>query len=231
MYTDFCGLIPVPAVGLDHIQGAIYLLTFIDDYSRKTWVYPIKRRDHLYRIFDAWKAYVELTYQAKVKALRADNALEYKSLATRLRPSGVAVEFTVDYTPWQNGVAERMNRTIFSLVRSLLFESGLPDSFWGLAAMTAAYLRNRAPIGGSGKTPEEILTGSKPRVDHLRVFGCVAYAWQNRPHGKLDADAVKCIFIRYYKTERQYSLYDPARKAFIRASTVDFYEKERYPDL
>ena len=99
VHTDFCGPIPVPAVGPDHIQGAIYLLTFTDDYSRKTWVYPTKRRDHLYRIFDAWKAYVELTYQAKVKALRADNALEYKSLATRLRPSGVAVEFTVDYTP------------------------------------------------------------------------------------------------------------------------------------
>lgn len=129
VHTDFCGPIPVLAVGPDHIQGAIYLLTFTDDYSRKTWVYPTKRRDHLYRIFDAWKAYVELTYQAKVKALRADNALEYKSLATRLRPSGVAVEFTVDYTPWQNGVAERMNRTIFSLVRSLLFESSLPDSF------------------------------------------------------------------------------------------------------
>ena len=76
-------------------------------------------------------------------------------------------------TPQQNGVAERLNRTLVETVRSMLIDSKLPHKFWAEALSTATYLRNRSPTKAiEGMTPHEAWTKEKPQVEHLRVFGC-----------------------------------------------------------
>ena len=63
------------------------------------------------------------------------------------------------------------------MVRSMLADSEMPKSFWAEALATAVYLRNRSPtISVEGKTPYEAIYGEKPKVGHLRLFGCTAYS-------------------------------------------------------
>ena len=88
---------------------------------------------------------------------------------------GILHQKTTAYTPEQNGVAERLNRTIVEKVRAMLQEAGLPPYLWAEAANTACYLRNRSPAAGIEKTPFELFWGRKPSVGHLRTFGCTAF--------------------------------------------------------
>ena len=84
--------------------------------------------------------------------------------------------FSMPYTPQQNGVVERNNRTILDMTPAILKNKNLPKVFWGEAVSTAVYLLNRAPIKSlEGKTPYEGWTGRQPSVEHLKVFGCIVF--------------------------------------------------------
>jgi transposase InsO family protein len=106
----------------------------------------------------------------KVKKLRIDNGIEFCSheFKSYCKLEGIARHYIVPYTPQQNGVAERMNRTIISKARCI---------FWVEAASTACYLINRSPsIAIDKKTPIEVWSGSRADYSQLRIFGCTAYA-------------------------------------------------------
>ena len=115
----------------------------------------------------------------KLKALRTDNGGEFTSTEFNdyLKREGIRREFSVTKTPEQNGVAERLNRTLVESVRSMISDAKLPQKFWAEALSTAVYLRNRSPTKAvTGMTPYEAWSGEKPGVGHLRAFGCAAYA-------------------------------------------------------
>jgi len=97
--------------------------------------------------------------------------------ALYLTKEGIKHELTTPHTPQQNGVAERLNRTLIEGMRTMLADSKLPHRFWAEALSTAVYLRNRSPTKAlEGITPFEAWSGTKPDVSSLRVFGCSAYA-------------------------------------------------------
>ncbi len=226
IHTDFWGPFKVPT-----LDGDTYMLTFTDDYTRKAWVYLTKGRDRLRALFLQFKVYVELQIGKKIRAVRCDNAPEYRALgAQMLQDQGIQFEFTTAYTPEQNGVSERLNRTLTTLAKAMLLEAGLPSLFWGEAVLTACYLRNRTPIGPEGKTPEEAFSGKKPGIGHLRVFGCLAYAhvpFETRD--KMAPTAIRTCLIGYMPTARQYRLYDPKRAKVI-VSTAPNFKEDRYLD-
>ena len=115
----------------------------------------------------------------QLKALHIDNGGKYVSAEFKryLRKEGVRHELTIPKTPEQNGVAERMNRTLVKSVRSMLSHAKLPHKFWPEALSTAVYLQNLSPTKAvKGMTLFEAWTGEKPNVKHLRIFGCTAYA-------------------------------------------------------
>ena len=99
----------------------------------------------------------------------------------------------------QNGVAERLNRTLVEVSRSMLFDAKLSHSYWAEAVSTAVYLRKRCPTKAvDGVTPYEAWYGEKSTVEHLRVFGCDLYAHVPKDkRGKFDSKARKCILIVY----------------------------------
>ena len=183
------------------LGGAEYFLTFIDDRTHYTWVYVLKRKDEVFGCFLRWKALVEKSSGRKLKAIRTDNGGEYTSTMFEdyLKSEGIRHECTIPKTPEQNGVAERMNRTLVEAVRSMLTGARLSHEFWAEALATAVYLRNRSPTRAvKGMTPYEAWTTEKPTVAHLRVFGSVAYAHIPKDErGKLDPKAKKCIFVGY----------------------------------
>uniref|UniRef100_A0A1X7U0V5 Integrase catalytic domain-containing protein n=1 Tax=Amphimedon queenslandica TaxID=400682 RepID=A0A1X7U0V5_AMPQE len=92
---------------------------------------------------------------------------------------GIHHELTAPYSPAQNGVSERANRTLMESARAMMANAGLPQKYWAEAVSTAAYLKNKVPTRSVAekKTPYEKWYGRKPNVSHLRVFSCMAYAY------------------------------------------------------
>ena len=176
------------------LGGCHYYVSFIDDHTRKVWVY-------LFSHFKGFKAMVEKEKGMQIKVLRSDGGGEYFSeeFSDYLKEQGIQRKYSCRSTPQQNGVAERKNRHIAEVARAMLNEKKMPDYFWAEAVATAVYIMNRTPTAAvHGMTPEEKYTGRKPDISHLKVFGCIAYVHiPNERRTKLDPKAKKCIFIGY----------------------------------
>lgn len=165
----------------------------------------------------------------KLKTLRADNGLEFcnSEFENFCKQKRIVRHRTVRNTPKQNGVAERMNRTLMNKVRCLLISSGLAKGFWAEAVCTVACLINRSPsISVDLKTPQELWTGKPPDLSHIRVFGCVAHAHQTE--GRLDPRATKCVLLGYPEGVKGYRLWvlDGKSIKIINSMNVVFNESE-----
>ncbi|KAA0062924.1 retrotransposon protein, putative, Ty1-copia subclass [Cucumis melo var. makuwa] len=112
---------------------------------------------------------------------------------------------TVAYTLQQNGVAERMNRTLMERVRCMISEAKISENFWAEALATATYTVNRSPcVSIDMKTPEERWTGATPKLFNLKPFGCTAYVYIKQ--NKIEPRALKCMFIGYPDFVKGYKL-------------------------
>ena len=224
IHSDLWGASKVSTIG-----GANYFMSIIDDYSRKVWVYLLKTKDEAFGTFVKWKRLTENQTGLKVKKLRTDNGLEFCSAEFNdyCNKEGIARHHTVRSTPQQNGLAERMNRTLLERVRCMLKGAGLEKKFWGEAITTACYLINRCPSAAIDfKTPQEKWTGQAPNFDHLKVFGCIAYAHIRQD--KLEPRAIKCMFLGYPEGVKGYKLWclEPGYKKCIISRDVVFKEDE-----
>lgn len=126
--------------------------------------------------------------EKKIKILRTDNGLEFcnQQFNTYCKDKGIVRHITCAYTPQQNGVAERMNRTIMEKVRSMVSDSGLPKTFWAEATSTAVVLINKTPSSAINfEIPDKKWSGKSPVYSYLRRFGCVAFVHSDE--GKLVA--------------------------------------------
>jgi transposase InsO family protein len=160
------------------LGGFLYYVTFIDDFSRKTWIYFMKTKDEVFNRFQEFKAQTENLTGKKIRVLRTDNGGEYTSIdfSDFCKEAGIKRELTVPYNPQQNGVVERKNRSIVEVVKAMIHDQNLPMFLWAEASNTTVYVQNRSPHRILGdKTPEEAFTGVKPEVIHLRIFGCPVY--------------------------------------------------------
>ena len=214
--------------------GAKYFVTFIDDFTRKTFVYFLTQKSQVFDKFKEFKAFAENQTGMKLQKLRSDNGGEYTSKAFNsfCKEHGIERQFSTPYTPQQNGVAERKNRTLFESARCMLQHSGLPNVFWAEAINTAAYVLNRAPTSAvKDKTPQEAWSGKKPTVQHFRVFGCNAYAHvPDEKRTKLDPKSIKCIFLGYYEGTKCYRLFNPETKTIVKSRDVKFVETTENKD-
>ena len=229
IHSDVCGKISEKSVG-----GAQYFLTFTDDKTRYTWVYTLKTKDQVFECFLAWKALVEKATKRKVRTFRTDNGGEYTSTQFKnyLKGEGIRHELTIPKTPEQNGVSERLNRTLVEMTRSMLLDSKLPKKFWAEAVSTADYLKNRSPSKALNMTPYEAWYSSKPRVNRLRVFGCDAYTHIPKDERtKFDSKTRKCIMVGYGTVTKGYRLYDMKEKKIIRSRDVHFNDYQLIVDL
>ncbi|KAK4855041.1 hypothetical protein QYF36_003447 [Acer negundo] len=190
IHTDVCGPMSIQARG-----GYEYFITFTDDYSRFGFVYLMRHKSDAFDMFKAFKAEVENQLEKHIKILRSDRGGEYLSgeFQQYLIDNGIVSQFSAPGTPQQNGVAERRNRTLLDMVRSMLSYSTLPISFWGYALQTAIYILNDVPSKSVPKTPHELWTGRKPSLQHLRIFGCPAHVLKGKTE-KMESRSETCIF-------------------------------------
>ena len=225
VHSDVCGPMQENSLG-----GSRYFVTFIDDKSRFTAVYFMKTKDQVLEKFKEYEAMVTNMTEKKIKILRSDNGGEYtsKEFSNYLKEKGIQQQLSVPRTPQQNGVAERMNRTIQETARSMMHNAGQDKKFWAEAVCTAVMIRNRSPaVSVDNMTPYECFYGSKPDVSHFKVFGCKAYMHvpkENRK--KWDSKTKKCIFVGYSITSKGYRLYDPVSRKICVSRDVLFDEDQ-----
>jgi len=212
------------------LGGSHYILTFIDDFTKKTWVYFLKNKSEVFERFCYFKALVENQSGLHIKVLRTDRGSEYisKEFLHFCRENGIHKQFTTRYTPEQNGVAERKNRTIMDMARSMLKAKHLPNDYWAEAVHCEAYILNRCPTKAvMNRVLEEAWSETKQGVTHMKVFGCVAYAHiPDQLRKKLDSKGEKCIFIGYSEESKAYRLYNPSTKKLIVSRDVQLIEEE-----
>ncbi|CAA7036546.1 unnamed protein product [Microthlaspi erraticum] len=227
VHSDLWGSPSTPA----SLAGNKYFISFIDDYSKKVWTYFLRTKDEAFMMFKEWKETVENHTEKKIKCLRTDNGLEFcNHLFDELcQSSGIKRHRTCTYTPQQNGVSERMNRTIMDKVRSMLAETGLGQEFWAEATSTAVYLINRTPNSTIGfQLPEERWTGQKPDLSNLKRFGCTAYV--HVVQEKTSPRTIKGVFVGYPFGVKGYRVWIPEEGKCTTSRNVVFREEEVYKD-
>jgi transposase InsO family protein len=132
IHLNVCGPMRVKSLG-----GSLYYVIFIDDYSRKTWLYILKKKDEVFNKFQEFKEKIEKLTNKKIKTLRTYNRGEYisKEFVAFCKLTGVRRELIVPHNPQQNGVAERKNKSIEETVKALLNDQGLSMYLWGESSM------------------------------------------------------------------------------------------------
>ena len=176
IHSDVCG--PIDPTAWD---GSRYFVSFIDDFSHFGILYNIKNKSDVFSKFVEYEAQVSAQFGCAISKLTVDQGREYCSnnQIGWYKKKGIQLETTVSYSPQQNGVAERFNRTVVEKVRTMMIESETPKRLWCEAVLTSVYLINRSPTRAlkEGITPAKLWYGTKPDVSKLRTFGCKAYAW------------------------------------------------------
>jgi hypothetical protein len=227
VHTDVCG-----PMSRKSLSGCEYYLTFIDDYSRKTWIYFLKAKSEVFARFQEFRALVENQSGKRIQVLRSDNGGEYSSrqFVDFCAQRGIGRQMTVPYNPQQNGVAERKNQAITGAARSMLHDQSLPLYLWAEACATAVYLQNRSPHRILGKmTPEEAFTGRRPDVEHIRIFGCSTFSHvPSERRTKLDPTAQQGILVGYSEVSKAYRIYIPPLRKVVVSRDVRFEEDRAF---
>lgn len=182
------------------VNGNRFTVAFRDVATTYSDIVIIKNKsdvsDEFTKVINRW----ERETGFKVKNVRTDGGGEYvkTTFSTWLKAKGILHENSNPYKPEQNGVAERLNRTISEMGRTMLAASHLPQDFWSFPYVTACYLHNRLPNTLTGnKTPYELFYGRKPQLDIVRTFGSTAFVHRHKAqrHGKLDERGSRCTMI------------------------------------
>jgi len=223
IHSDLCGPLETESIGASR-----FYISFFDDKSSRIFVYFIQNKSQALDCFKKFKAMVENQTGRKIKKLRTDNGKEYVNheFSRFLSQCGIQHETTNEYTPEQNGKAERANRTIMDKTRSMLLEANLHKKFWAEAVNTAVFLINRTPIKGLNyKSPMEIWHGERPNLQFLRVFGSKAMVHIPKvKRKKLDSKSVECIMVGYGFGKKGWRLYNPKTNRIIHSRDVIFLE-------
>jgi transposase InsO family protein len=229
IHCDLCGPIHVTSAG-----GMRYFMLLKDDYSDYRTVYFLKEKS-AEEVTERIQDFInQVKYDLpegldSFHCLKTDQGLEFMNdkLETLLRKKGIKHITSTPYTPEQNGVIERDNRTVMEAARSMIFTSKMDKKYWCEAINTAVYLLNRTTNKRlKSTTPYELWTGQKPNLSHIRIFG--TEAWKKTEHfqrKKLDEKSKKRILVGY-EPNKSYRLLDPETGKIELSCSVIFNEKE-----
>ena len=222
VHTDLCGPFRVATPA-----GHRYFITFIDDYSKYTVVRLLRRKSHASQAVKDFHEEYTKALGLPLKVMRSDNGGEYVNddLQNWLKDRGVAVQLTTPHTPEQNGTAERTNRTLVEMFRTMMIDAGASMGYWGECALYTAWIRNRV-FGSScpeGKTPFEGFFDKRPSLEQAHPWGCLAFAHvPDATRHKLQPKAIRCIFIGVSDTSKAWRLYDRTKRRVVIARSVVF---------
>ena len=219
VHTDLAG--PIEPTSRD---GYKYAISFTDDFSGAVSVYFLKTKSDT--TLATKKFLADSAPYGRVKCIRSDNGTEYTSdvFQSLLREKGIRHEMSCPYSPHQNGTAERQWRTLFEMGRCLLLEKGLPKVLWPYAVQHASNVRNRCYNDRTENTPYFMLTGRKPNLSKMWVFGSDCYTYKH-DHKKLDPRGERGIFVGQSKNSPAYLIYNPDTEKVSKHRLVKFVKR------
>ena len=223
LHTDLCGPMQTMSQG-----GSYYFMVVVDDYSRFVWIKFLKEKSQGPATLMQLITLLENQLDHKVRMVRSDRGGEF--IADRFiafcDSKGIARQLTNAETPEQNGVAERMNRTLLERARSMCILANTPKSMWTEAVNTAGFLVNRLPTKSRPNiTPFQLLFDKKPSLDHLRVFGCKVYVLQKEKElTKWASRSTEGIFMGYDEHTKGFRCWIPSLHKLIISRNVKFDE-------
>jgi transposase InsO family protein len=207
LHMDLFG--PIAYISID---GSKYCLVIVDDYSRFTWVFFLQKKTQTQDTLKGFLRRAQNEFELRIKKIRSDNGTEFKNSQVEgfLKEEGIKHEFSSPYTPQQNGVVERKNRTLLDMARTMLDEYKTPDQFWAEAINTACYSINRLyPHRILKKTSYELLTGKKANVSYFRVFGSKCFILIKRGRkSKFTPKAIEGFLLGYDSNTRAYRVFN-----------------------
>ncbi|QRV82479.1 integrase core domain protein [Ceratobasidium sp. AG-Ba] len=224
--TDVWGPARIPSIG-----KYLYYVSFTDVSTRFSTVAFLRQKDETLEEYKAFELFLLRQKKAKILKVRFDNGGKFvnQSWKAHTTKAGTVLETTAPYSSQQNGIAEKLNRTLLEHACAMMFESDAPKFLWSEAVAYACYLKNRVPTQVHGVfqlTPYERFRGTKPNVSLLRPWGTKCYVLDQAVNrSKLDPKAFKAVFTgildvqgkswRYYKPGAM-RIYHSCNVAFLR---------------
>lgn len=209
-------------------RGNKYIITFLDKKTRYLEIELLKSKAESLNAFKRFKARSENNPEYSIKILKTDNGTEYtnKGFSTLLDSSGIIHEYSPVYTKEPNGLAERINLTIFNKIRALLYNSRLPKAFWGDAALYSIYLYNRTPHSSINYiTPYEAKNNEKPTISNITTFGSICFYKNKGPKvEKLDPRGIKGIVLGV--NDNIYKIYNPTTNKYLFSRDIIILENQ-----
>ena len=191
------------------------------------YLYLLRSKDEALDVFNVFKAEVENQCGKHIRIVRSDRGGEYYGKYTEngqalgafakfLQENGIVAHYTLSGSPDQNGVAERRNRTLMDMVRSMRSNTKLPQYLWTETLKMDVYILNRVPTKDVSKTPFESFKGWKPSLRHIRVWECPSEVRIYNPQeNKLDLRTISGYFIGYAERSKGYIFYCPSHSTRI----------------
>ncbi|GJZ90506.1 retrovirus-related pol polyprotein from transposon TNT 1-94 [Tanacetum coccineum] len=220
-----------------------YTFFIVDEYSRYTWVYFLKKKSHAPKTIMSFIKRVENSDDIHVKQLRTDNGTKFRNniLVNFCDERGISQNFSSPYTPKQNGVAERRNRTLIKTARKFLYGSVFSKQYWTEAITTACYTQNMSTIVKRHlKTPYEIFRGRLSNISFLHVFGCPVYIHNYKDQlGKSDekandgyflVDDITIVESEIYPPNEYLHHFEPSKRYQVNSNVVQFIEPYDRPE-
>uniref|UniRef100_A0AAV1V1Z5 Uncharacterized protein n=1 Tax=Peronospora matthiolae TaxID=2874970 RepID=A0AAV1V1Z5_9STRA len=197
--------------------GNRYMVNFIDHRSSYCRIFLAKSKNAAALKFKLFMANFEREFNCKVHVLRTDGGGEYKTLDIFCSSEGVLRQVSEAKNQASNGKAERMHRTVMNMVRSMIFASNLPLSFWGDAAEYASYILNRSKTKSNPgcASPLEILTGKAPVLTDIVAFGSTCTAHRDPKNKSLGERGKAGIVIGRGSETKGYKVYIPVDKVVV----------------
>ncbi|XP_070032743.1 uncharacterized protein [Nicotiana tomentosiformis] len=217
LHMDLCGLMRVASRG-----GKKYIFVIVDDYSRFTWTLFLRTKDETFEVFVAFVKRIQVKMGNNVACIGSDNGIEFDNAKFDefCTENGITNNFLPLRTPQQNGIVERKNRTLEDMARTMLIDSGITKNFWEETVNTACYLMNRCMIRSLlNKNPYELLNGRKPKLTHLRTFGCKYFFLNNGKEALGIFEIKSCIWVR--STLREISLRSKGKVAMTNNDKIE----------
>ena len=234
IHMDLAGPIELSING-----GFKYASTFIDEFTLHIGVYCIRAKSEQIIAHKNYIADMAYAGSRDIKEFHSDNGGEYisKDYKDLVLENGARKSTIVPKSPNMNPIAEGTFWRLFSLVRAMLKDSGMPNTHWARAIYQAAYILNRMPSAKTNKSPYETLQGRKPQMNHIKIFGCLAYGLKPKHDrtSKLDDIADIGYHVGVARYQRGWVLFipdkkDPTQGKYKVYRTVHFNEGVLYRD-
>ncbi|CAN1345666.1 Retrovirus-related Pol polyprotein from transposon TNT 1-94 [Linum perenne] len=217
------------------LAGKLYAFVIVDDFSRFTWFFFLAKKDECLSKLTDFVQQISNSLDLKIKAIRSDNGGEFTSFNFESFCSSLGIQHFVSAprTPQQNGVAERKNRALLDLSRTMLLDFNTSKRFWAEAVSTACYILNRTLIRkGLNKTPYELLKNKVPLIGYFHPFGCRCFVLNTKDKlGKFDARSCESIFLGYSSKSKAFRVFNKHTGKVEESIHVTFDDKPQSGNL